>query len=110
MTHPNKEQHVMRRAMRYARYAGPLLVLVAVGAYTAPSIGLAARGTRTDKARQDQIAHGRFLITSHACGDCHGGGNDPAAFGWLDGARSPVLDVQYFKIGPFTTRAKNLTP
>jgi mono/diheme cytochrome c family protein len=65
---------------------------------------------QTDRARQNQIGHGRFLVISHACGDCHGGGNNPAAFGWLDGARSPVLDVQFFKIGPFTTRAKNLTP
>lgn len=104
----------MRRVPQYARYAVPLLVLVAVGAYTAPSAsttpGTGARDTRTDQGRQAQIEHGRFLIVSHACGDCHGGGNDPAAFGWLDGARSPVLDVQYFKIGEFTTRAKNLTP
>lgn len=104
----------MRRVPQYARYAVPLLVLIAVGAYTAPSAsttpGTGARDTRTDQARQAQIEHGRFLIVSHACGDCHGGGNDPAAFGWLDGARSPVLDVQYFKIGEFTTRAKNLTP
>lgn len=104
----------MRRVPQYARYAVPLLVLVAVGAYTAPSAatasGRGAGDTRADQARQAQIEHGRFLIISHACGDCHGGGNDPAAFGWLDGARSPVLDVQYFKIGEFTTRAKNLTP
>ncbi|HEY3133658.1 MAG TPA: hypothetical protein VGJ47_03430 [Gemmatimonadaceae bacterium] len=72
--------------------------------------GTGASNMQADQARQDQIAHGRFLVISHACGDCHGGGNNPAAFGWLDGARSPVLDVQFFKIGPFTTRAKNLTP
>jgi mono/diheme cytochrome c family protein len=60
--------------------------------------------------QEEQIKHGRFLMVSHACGDCHGGGNDPSAFGWLDGARSQVLDQQFFKIGPFTTYAKNLTP
>ena len=62
------------------------------------------------QARQDQIVHGRFLMVSHACGECHGGGNNPAGANWIDGARSPVLDQQYFKIGPFTTYAKNLTP
>jgi hypothetical protein len=50
------------------------------------------------------------LVVNHACGDCHGGGPNPAAFGWLDGVRSHVLDVQEFKIGPYWTRAKNLTP
>jgi mono/diheme cytochrome c family protein len=63
---------------------------------------------QTGQAAQDQIAHGRFLVVTHACGDCHGGGSDPAAFGWLDGVRNPVL--QEFKVGPFTTRPKNLTP
>jgi mono/diheme cytochrome c family protein len=65
---------------------------------------------QTDQARQDQLLRGRALVVNHACGDCHGGGSNPAAFGWLDGARSEVLDVQFFKIGPFTTRSKNLTP
>ena len=72
--------------------------------------GSTSNNMQSGQARQDQIAHGRFLVLSHACSECHGGGDNPAAFGWLDGARSPVLDVQFFKIGPFTTRAKNLTP
>jgi mono/diheme cytochrome c family protein len=75
-----------------------------------PPSSLAGGGGKAADSRQDQILHGRALVVSHACGDCHGGGSNPAAFGWLDGARSPVLDVQFFKIGPFTTRAKNLTP
>ena len=65
---------------------------------------------QSGQATQDQIAHGRALVASHACGDCHGGGSDPAAFGWLDGVRSPIPEQQFFHIGPFTTRAKNLTP
>jgi len=63
---------------------------------------------QTDQARQDQIAHGRFLVVSHACGDCHGGGSNPAAAGWLDGMRDTT--VQQFRVGPFVTRPKNLTP
>jgi hypothetical protein len=104
----------MRGAMQCSRCAVSLFMSLAVGACTTPapstSAALTSGGVQTERGRQDQIAQGRFLMTSHACGDCHGGGNDPASFGWLDGARSPILDQQYFKIGPFTTRAKNLTP
>ena len=84
---------------------------VLVAACTAP--GSSASLARTDNIRsgqaaQTQIEHGRFLVVSHACGDCHGGGSDPAAEGWLDGMRDTI--VQQFRIGPFVTRAKNLTP
>jgi mono/diheme cytochrome c family protein len=71
-------------------------------------------GTSTGGSKQvapgsaEQILLGRQLVVSHACGDCHGGGSDPAAFGWLDGVRIPEL--QEFKIGPFTTRPRNITP
>ena len=58
--------------------------------------------------RQEQIARGRFLVISHACGDCHGGGSNPAAANWLDGMRDTV--TQQFVVGPFKTRPKNLTP
>ncbi len=64
-----------------------------------------------------QIAQGRQLVLSHACGDCHGGGNNPAAPTFLSGRRSPDQD---FMIGAcasdpaakpcYTTRPKNLTP
>ena len=63
---------------------------------------------RVTQGSQEQILLGRHLVVSHACGDCHGGGSNPAAFGWLDGDRIP--EVQEFKVGPFTTRARNLTP
>jgi mono/diheme cytochrome c family protein len=63
---------------------------------------------RVAQGSQEQVLLGRHLVVSHACGDCHGGGSNPAAFGWLDGVRDPVL--QEFKIGPFTTRPRNLTP
>ena len=63
---------------------------------------------RVTQGSQEQILLGRHLVISHACGDCHGGGSDPAAPGWLDGVRNPVL--QEFKIGPYTTRPRNITP
>jgi mono/diheme cytochrome c family protein len=79
-----------------------------------------AAWTRSDapvQAKADQIAQGRFLVISHDCGGCHGGGSDPAAKGWLAGVMSPDME---FKIGPclldpnakpcFITRPKNLTP
>jgi mono/diheme cytochrome c family protein len=63
---------------------------------------------QTDQARQDQIAHGRFVVISHDCGGCHGGGSNPAATGFLAGVHDTINDV--FHIGPFVTRPKNLTP
>lgn len=63
---------------------------------------------RVAQGPQEQILLGRHLVVTHACGDCHGGGSNPAAAGWLDGARIP--EVQTFKVGPFTTYARNITP
>ena len=105
-----------RRSTESAQYLSSFLLTVFLAACTAQpssrSLASASGGSnmQTDQARQDQLLHGRALVVNHACGDCHGGGSNPAAFGWLDGARSEVLDVQFFKIGPFTTRSKNLTP
>ena len=105
-----------RRSRQSAQYLSSFLLTVFLAACTpqppSRSFASASGGSnmQTDQARQDQLLHGRALVVSHACGDCHGGGSNPAAFGWLDGARSEVLDVQFFKIGPFTTRSKNLTP
>jgi mono/diheme cytochrome c family protein len=53
------------------------------------------------------IARGRQAIITHACGDCHGGGTDPSAKGWLAGTPDPAQD---FKVGPFATHPRNLTP
>ena len=88
-----------------------LPVLFAAGACTAPApsfAGGSATSMQADQARQDQVSRGRFLVVSHACGDCHGGGSNPAAAGWLDGMRDTI--VQQFRVGPFVTRPKNLTP
>ncbi len=61
----------------------------------------------TGDARTAQILQGRYLVMSHDCGGCHGGGSDPRSPLWLSGVHSPIDE---FKIGPFTTRPKNLTP
>lgn len=60
--------------------------------------------TQSDRT---QVLRGRTLVIHHACGFCHGGGNDPAAEGWLSGSRDTTGE---FKIGPFTTRPRNITP
>ena len=73
-----------------------------------------ARAPRTED--EDPVLRGRFLVLSHACGECHGGGDNPAASGYLVGMTSPQ---QEFRIGPcaaapqdacFRTRPRNLTP
>ena len=47
------------------------------------------------------------MVLEHGCADCHGGGPNPAAEGYLSGMRTPE---QEFPIGPFKTRPRNLTP
>lgn len=66
---------------------------------------------------KDLVQRGRFLVISHDCGGCHGGGSDPASTGWLAGMTAPD---QEFRIGAcavkpdatpcFRTRPRNLTP
>ncbi|HVS60629.1 MAG TPA: hypothetical protein VHE82_08050 [Gemmatimonadaceae bacterium] len=91
---------------QYLRSFLPILFVVA--ACTAPAPSYTSGGNmQSGQAAQDQIGRGRFLVISHDCGGCHGGGSNPAAFGWLDGVRGPL---QEFKVGPFTTRPRNLTP
>ncbi len=86
-----------------------LPILFVIGACTAPSPSYSSSGNmQSGQSRQDQITRGRFVVISHDCGGCHGGGSNPAAFGFLDGVRDTVTQV--FQIGPFTTRPKNLTP
>jgi mono/diheme cytochrome c family protein len=81
------------------------------GACSAPgsSMSFAAKGAEPSArpARADQIARGRYLIVTHDCGGCHGGGSDPAAKGWLAGMRDTS---EQFRILGFITRPKNLTP
>lgn len=100
-----------RRSTESLRYLSFLLAILFIAACAPPppSSSFAAGGSvQTGQAGQDQILHGRAIVVSHACGDCHGGGNNPAAAGWLDGLRDTI--TQQFRIGPFVTRSKNLTP
>lgn len=100
-----------RRSTKSVWYLGVLSAIVFVLAWAAPSSSASFAGNgkqQTGMSRQQQILFGRRLVVSHACGDCHGGGNNPAAPFWLDGMRDTIL--QQFHIGPFVTRAKNLTP
>lgn len=77
-----------------------------VSASLAPRAG-DARAPIDEAQMQAQVARGRALVINHACGDCHGGGANPDAAGWLAGMTRPE---QEFAIGPFKTRPRNLTP
>ena len=76
-----------------------------IGSHPAPSFPTAneVAGASGD----DQVQRGRALVIHHACGDCHGGVDNPSADGWLVGART---ETDTFQIGPLVTRARNLTP
>src|SRR5947207_1950520 len=54
---------------------------------TAPARAGAAQAST---AQTDVVARGRFLVITHACGECHGGGDNPAAKGWLAGSTGPA--------------------
>lgn len=82
-----------------------LVVVAALACSVTPRAG--GDGVSMSVATAEQVLRGRMLVISHACGDCHGGGSDPRADGWLSGTRD---STQEFKIGAFTTRPRNLTP
>ena len=97
--------------LRTSRILGVSVAALSLAACTTQSGGTAAPSATSTMAsgasRQDQILRGRAIVASNACGDCHGGGGNPAAKGWLAGMMVPE---QEFTIGPFKTRPKNLTP
>jgi len=108
---------MLHRTKRVSGYAVVSIVVITAAAFTMPR-GKESEADRTPGLhQQDIIVKGRMLVTSHACGDCHGGGDNPAAEGWLVGKMTPQ---QEFMIGPcafepgaqpcFRTRARNLTP
>jgi mono/diheme cytochrome c family protein len=91
-----------------SRRIASVVAVVIAGCTPAGGSTLSSSDMRVTQGSQEQILLGRHLVISHACGDCHGGGSNPAAPGWLDGARIP--EVQEFVVGPFRTRARNITP
>ena len=100
----------MRRSTRSLRYLKLFLPVLVVAACTAPGPSVSnSANMSVGRGSEAQIAQGRFLVISHDCGGCHGGGANPAAAHWLDGVRAPEQS-QAFKVGPFLTRPRNLTP
>ncbi len=96
------------------RTSGMIRVSVAVLSLTActtQSGGTAAPSATatvaTGASRQAQILRGREVVVASACGDCHGGGGNPAATGWLVGNANLAGE---FDIGPMKTRPNNITP
>ena len=96
-----------RSSSRSKRYR-TLFVAGVVTASLLPVAALTGRGdTRSARELEDQVLRGRQLVLEHACGDCHGGMNNPAAPGWLAGMTTPQQETQ---VGTFKTRPRNLTP
>lgn len=88
------------------------LKMVAIGALalagcSAPAAQRTASAMPSAPSMDEQVLRGRALVIQHGCGDCHGGGGNPAADNWLIGMSSPMQESQ---IGPFKTRPRNLTP
>lgn len=95
--------------VRPMKFGGIIAVLAVLGGCaqqqaTAGASGVAASGGRS---LPEQLARGRQLVIEHACGDCHGGGSNPASPAWLAGVTD---SLQIFQVGPFKTRPRNLTP
>lgn len=80
-----------------------MLSLVLVGAAFVAETGNAPEP-------DEQVLHGRYLVISHACGDCHGGGSNPAAPGFLTGYDEETNPFGMLPVGDFRTFARNITP
>lgn len=109
----------MRSSTRSIGSAVVVGVVVAAGMMASATDGVARSSAASAASVSDeQVLRGRALLLNHGCADCHGGGANPTADGFLAGARSPAED---FFIGAcnvanptaqpcFRTRARNLTP
>lgn len=68
-------------------------------------------GLPNGPATQAQILHGRYLVTSVGCADCHNRGtDDPNDPHWLAGYMPNPANAGKFQIGRDTIYARNLTP
>ena len=76
-----------------------------IGPY--PAVAYPSANEVVPASNIDKVRRGRFVTIAKDCGGCHGGGSNPAEKGWLAGMTTPAGE---FKIGPFTTRPRNLTP
>lgn len=110
---PHRSVKLFLSLILIAACAAPAAVIVSTGAdVPLPASMIAA---------QEQVLRGRALVINTGCGDCHGGGANPAADGWLagwDGAPEAELPVGIpiglcDPAGPqpcFRARPRNLTP
>lgn len=80
-----------------------------IGTHVLPPFPTAHEELR-DASRRDEVLRGRALVAETACAACHGGAIHPAQDGWLDGVRPERRPELVFKIGPFKTYPRNLTP
>lgn len=108
---------MMRRSSKPLQSLGVVLPILAVAACApqqpAPVLagGAAMSAIQAQRSPDQQVLQGRNLAISHGCGDCHGGMDNPAAPVWLSGWRPEFPPgVGQFQVGPFTTRARNITP
>jgi mono/diheme cytochrome c family protein len=84
------------------------LIVLALGAFLA--LGQDRQGLPYGNPTRDQVLRGRYLVTTMACADCHGGMYDPATPGWLAGYNPKTDPEGVFQVGPVKVYAKNLTP
>lgn len=97
-----------RAPTRRSLYLQSFLSVVFLVACTVPGSSSYSSGNDMS-ARQQQIANGRQLVLDHGCADCHATGvPSPMDPGFLAG--TSAVDTGQFKIGPFKTYARNLTP
>ena len=106
-----------RRSSTSLQSLGAVLPILAVAACAPqPPVPVLAMESAIPAAQvqmnpDPQVLLGRDLVINHGCGDCHGGFDNPASPAWLSGWRPEFPPgVGQFQIGPFTTRARNLTP
>lgn len=100
-------RNVWRNTSRFAGLVASVLILVVViAAWTRSPSGARRAGEAAAAPPRGDVLRGRYSVITHDCAGCHGG-TSPAAPGWLAGVKSPEME---FKIGPFTTRPRNLTP
>src|SRR5512140_848676 len=101
-------KHMLQRTLRYSAFLTAIgLMVTVVAAWSRSPSGADGAGAVARTSPTGDVMRGRYSVITHACGDCHGGFSNPGARGWLAGVMVPE---QEFKIGPFTTRPRNLTP
>lgn len=109
---------------RVGTVALTLGVFVSLSGCSAPASDADMEMASMDPQANASVERGRLGVLTHACGDCHGGFDNPDAPGFLAGV---MLPIQEFAIGDpvnprfsypldesdptyFLTRPRNLTP